>query len=137
MLRALLGLDTFRFTAMLASFTFVYKFVLNSLPLLPIHERLSILLLTPHTERSCPVDEERDDLPPQQISIPPNLYRVSPTTNGSNFDATNPTAAAKKNHSRLVVPRWHAALAGALAGLSIVWEKKSRRTMISQQLFVR
>ena len=34
--------------------------------------------------------------------------------------------------------RWHAALAGAVAGgLAIMWEKKSRRTVISQQMFVR
>lgn len=34
--------------------------------------------------------------------------------------------------------RWHAALAGAIAGcLAIIWEKRSRRDIIAQQLFVR
>lgn len=34
--------------------------------------------------------------------------------------------------------RWHAALAGAIAGgLAIIWEGRSRRGVIAQQLFVR
>ena len=34
--------------------------------------------------------------------------------------------------------RWHAALAGGLAGaLAIMWEKRSRRVFIGQQMFVR
>lgn len=34
--------------------------------------------------------------------------------------------------------RWHAALAGAVAGgLAIMWEKKGRKDLIAQQLFVR
>jgi hypothetical protein len=34
--------------------------------------------------------------------------------------------------------RWHAALAGAVAGgLAIMFEKRSRRTVIGQQMFVR
>ena len=34
--------------------------------------------------------------------------------------------------------RWHAALAGALAGgLAVLWETKERRLGIAQQLFVR
>jgi len=34
--------------------------------------------------------------------------------------------------------RWHAALAGAVAGgLAIMWEKRTRRGLIAQQMFVR
>jgi hypothetical protein len=34
--------------------------------------------------------------------------------------------------------RWHAALAGAVAGgLAILWETRSRRAIIAQQMFVR
>jgi hypothetical protein len=34
--------------------------------------------------------------------------------------------------------KWHAALAGSLAGgVAIMWEKRSRRATIAQQLFVR
>lgn len=34
--------------------------------------------------------------------------------------------------------RWHAALAGAIAGgLAIIWEKRNRRGVIAQQMFVR
>jgi len=45
--------------------------------------------------------------------------------------------------AQLVLPRkqtrrWHAALAGAIAGgLAIIWEKRTRRSLIAQQLFVR
>ena len=39
-----------------------------------------------------------------------------------------------RKHTR----RWHAAIAGAIAGgLAVIWEKKSRREIIAQQLFVR
>ena len=34
--------------------------------------------------------------------------------------------------------RWHAALAGGIAGgLAIIWEKRNRRGVIGQQMFVR
>ena len=34
--------------------------------------------------------------------------------------------------------RWHAALAGAVAGgLAIMWEKRTRQGLIAQQMFVR
>ncbi|KAL9713245.1 hypothetical protein Ac2012v2_004485 [Leucoagaricus gongylophorus] len=45
--------------------------------------------------------------------------------------------------AQLILPRkqtrrWHAALAGAIAGgLAIIWEKRTRRSLIAQQLFVR
>jgi hypothetical protein len=40
-------------------------------------------------------------------------------------------------YSRLDGARWHAVVAGALAGLSVLWEKKGRRITIAQQIFVR
>jgi hypothetical protein len=33
--------------------------------------------------------------------------------------------------------RWESALAGAVSGLAIFWEKRGRRVVIAQQLFVR
>jgi hypothetical protein len=122
---------------MLASFAFIYKFVLNSLPLLSIHEQLAILQLPSRTVRLHPVDEEWPQLPSQKMTISPDGYHASPAPQELDGVATHPTAAAEKVFSRLNVSRWHAAAAGALAGLSILWEKKSRRMMISQQLFVR
>ena len=43
----------------------------------------------------------------------------------------------KFNYSRMHVARWHAFVAGALAGFSVLSEKGEQRTMIAQQMFVR
>ncbi|KAJ7829223.1 hypothetical protein B0H14DRAFT_2810763 [Mycena olivaceomarginata] len=45
-------------------------------------------------------------------------------------------------HAQMVIVRkrtrrWESALAGAISGLAIFWEKRSRRVVIAQQLFVR
>ncbi|KAJ3555565.1 hypothetical protein NP233_g12179 [Leucocoprinus birnbaumii] len=98
---AIFGEDTWRFAAMLGTFTSVYKFLINALPIL-------IPALSPSKSSSAVDDESCDDLEAQL-----------PTTS-------------------LVTRRWHAALAGAVAGgLAISWEKRSRRGLIAQQLFVR
>ena len=108
----------------IGTFTGVYKFLINALPIL-----------------FPAISPENDEL------------KDAPTTDGPTLD--NPTKTVEvtlpKHKARLSLSahaqliflrkhtrRWHAALAGAIAGgLAIAWEKKSRREIIAQQLFVR
>ena len=135
-LHAIFGSDTFRFSSMLGSFTFIYKFLLNSLPLIPIPDQLSILQPYRSTRKHRAFDEG---------------YFVSPNTESQ--AATPLTIPSKREklgrkpghlsvnseivYSRLDGARWHAILAGAVAGLSVLLEKKERRITIAQQIFVR
>jgi hypothetical protein len=137
-LHAIFGSDTFRFSAMLASFTFIYKFLLNSLPLMPIPDQLSVLRTYRSTRKHRAFDEENF---------------VSPTAAESPGSATPLTIPSKREkqggksghlsvnselvYSRLDGARWHAIVAGAVAGLSVLWETKGRRITIAQQIFVR
>ncbi|KAJ7859259.1 hypothetical protein B0H13DRAFT_2237517 [Mycena leptocephala] len=84
--RAIFGIDSWRFAAMLGTFATLYKFIINALT-----------ILTPcHLARG-------------QMGLVRKRTR-----------------------------RWHSALAGAIAGgLAILWEKRNRRVIIAQQVFVR
>ncbi|KAG2013120.1 integral membrane protein [Coprinopsis cinerea AmutBmut pab1-1] len=112
---ALFGEDTWRFAAMLGTFTSLYKFLINALPILipamnPSEKPPSIEIPIPSF--SDPSEEKKAKL---SLSARAQLLMV-----------------------RKRVRRWHAALAGTIAGgLAIMWEKQSRRGVISQQMFVR
>ncbi|KAF9000326.1 hypothetical protein BDQ17DRAFT_1360047 [Cyathus striatus] len=94
---ALLGQDTWRFAAMLGTFTSLYNPSSSPSSSPPSHE-----------------------LPLHQKG------RLSAR------------AQAQLLLVRKKTRRWHATLAGAIAGgLAIMWEKRSRRGIISQQMFVR
>ena len=113
--------DTF-LCSFLGSFTFLYKFLINALP-----------ILVPSISRrgntgSALDDEELDLEAATSIEVP--------------LEKRKGRLSLSKRAQQLLVrkqtKRWHAALAGAIAGgLAIMWEKKGRKGIISQQMFVR
>ena len=136
-LHAIFGSDTFRFSAMLGSFTFIYKFLLNSLPLIPIPDQLSVLRSYRSTRKHRAFDEE-------------SFFSPVAESPGSATPLTIPSKREKREgksghlsvnseivYTRLDGARWHAIVAGAVAGLSVLWETKERRITIAQQIFVR
>lgn len=158
-LHALFGSDSWRFSAMLACFTFIYKFLLNALPLLPVPDSLSILRSARQNRlRRLEQDlESGSSLPTAPGSgfstgqhSPLMMQTKAKRERDLQMKATEHSEQAKKErrgshlsmeskvmYSRLDGARWHAFVAGAVAGLSVLFEKKSRRITIAQQLFVR
>lgn len=147
-LRAIFGTDTFRFSAMLGTFAFVYKFLLNSLPLLPIPTQLAFLLepsFKSKAKRSRSIISSAESEPGSSGYVTPSStllpvhHNQSGTTSasGPSLTPSHLSINGEINYLRLGGARWHAVLAGALAGLGVMWEKKERRVTIAQQLFVR
>ncbi|THU94885.1 hypothetical protein K435DRAFT_798523 [Dendrothele bispora CBS 962.96] len=141
--RAIFGLDTWRFAGMLGTFTGLYKFLLNALPL---------LVQSKHSgkEYSDTFDDDaEEDIPGAtlDVSIPPTPidpgnkakdYMQVPKSHRPRMERLSLSTQAQRILVRKKTKRWHAALAGAIAGgLGIMWEKKGRRVTIAQQLFVR
>ncbi|KAF8126436.1 hypothetical protein K438DRAFT_1890618 [Mycena galopus ATCC 62051] len=117
---AIFGTDSWRFAAMLGTFAALYKFLINALPILfPVRPSLT------------PFDEEEVSTPSSDSGITtPGLKRRRPGLSLS--------ARAQMVLVRKPVRRWQSALAGAISGgLAILWEKRSRRVVIAQQVFVR
>jgi len=114
---ALFGEDTWRFGAMVGSFTALYKFLLNALPIL------------------IPAINPRDKRPKYnsvEVSIPAGEGEAEEKAR------LRLTASAKLALITKRTRRWHAAMAGTIAGgLAIMCEKRGRRGVISQQMFVR
>ncbi|KAI6042738.1 hypothetical protein EDC04DRAFT_2656237 [Pisolithus marmoratus] len=109
---AIFGKDSFRFAAML------------------VHpKRLPILVPQPSEPPPSPFDESDDEsepTTPDPITLSQKRVRFSLSAHAQEV------WVRKRTH------RWHAALAGALAGsLAVMFEKRSRRIAIAQQLFVR
>lgn len=151
-LHALFGPDSRRFAAMLGSFAFLYKFVLNALPLIPIPDQLAILRSGRENRlRNRGLDLESG----YSLSSPPGTGLSSgqqtplmmhsrqaekKLTDGRELAGRRGSRLSMQSqvlYSRLDSARWHAVVAGAIAGLSVLWEKKSRRITIAQQVFVR
>jgi hypothetical protein len=139
---ALFGSDSFRAAAMLGSFVALYRFILNALPvLLPANLSLRENLQKLYASFFSNQDEQDDafalDNSPDSspAPTPPHKYR-SPV---ERRDARLSTSAqVHQNWVRRKTRRWHAVLAGAVAGVvAISFEKRSRRNVIAQQLFVR
>ncbi|KAA1466654.1 hypothetical protein DENSPDRAFT_767742 [Dentipellis sp. KUC8613] len=136
---ALFGEDSFRAGAMLGTFVALYRALLNALPILlpphvPIKRRVKQLL-------SLDVSVSNDG---SAVSDSPSSSRSSSPTRPT-FHAVSrrsarlsTTAQAHQIWVRKKTRRWHAIVAGAVAGgLAIAFEKRSRRVTIAQQLFVR
>jgi len=162
---ALFGSDSFRASAMLGpyhtprvyiypliastgSFVALYRIILNALPLLfpanlPLRTNLQNLfarLFSPEDESDIPfVDvspsSSSETSPPQAQSLPYPL-RISP---GDRREARlSSSAQVHQSWVRKKTRRWHSVLAGAVAGaVAVSFEKRSRQTVIAQQLFVR
>ncbi|CAG8629902.1 11661_t:CDS:2, partial [Acaulospora colombiana] len=133
---ALLGPDSFKFAAMLGTFVTLYKLLLNTLPLFSSHlSDFSPPLLpwgaqTPVTPAGYDSDPNWSLLTPSNEKGPikfnlgddtedrPGEPQIDP----SNIKATHEIWIRKKGR------RWHAALAGTIAGgLAVLWEKRERR----------
>ncbi|KAF7360547.1 hypothetical protein MVEN_00785800 [Mycena venus] len=122
---AIFGTDSWRFAAMLGTFAALYKFLINALP-----------ILIPAI-RPCPAPfadgdgkSTLSDSSPESGFATPGLQRRAPRLSLS--------AHAHMVLVRKRTRRWHSALAGAVSGgLAILWEKRSRRAVIAQQVFVR
>lgn len=110
----------------------MYKFLLNALPILipamnptkPYHNAVS----------DSPFHDEDLEAGPT-ASHPRSTLEVPLTKRTARLSLS---AQAQLVFLRKRTRKWHAAFAGALAsGLAIMWEKRSRRGIIAQQLFVR
>ncbi|KAI0053801.1 hypothetical protein FA95DRAFT_1481071 [Auriscalpium vulgare] len=145
---ALFGSDSFRAGAMLGSFVAIYRSILNSLPIVfpvntPLPARLKELLGIALSSRvpSLPLEPPSEsaiaDSPsPSRPGSPETLLPETPTAQRTARLSVN--AQVHQRMIRKKTRRWHAVVAGATAGgLAILWEKRSRRTTIAQQLFVR
>ncbi|KAI5993509.1 hypothetical protein EDD15DRAFT_2135963, partial [Pisolithus albus] len=107
-------------TQFTGSFVALYKFTLNALP---------ILLPQPSEPPPFPFGDSEDESEP----VTPDPIIPSSSQRRVRFSLS---AHALEVWVRKRTHRWHAALAGALAGsLAIMFEKPSRRIAIAQQLF--
>lgn len=119
---AIFGWDTWRFGVMIGTFTSLYKFLINSLPIL-------IPAINPRDVECCDLEASlAAGHPTSAVEFP--------------FADCNAHLALSKRAQEILVRKktrkWHAALAGAVAGgLAIIWEARSRRGVIAQQMFVR
>ncbi|KAJ7063088.1 hypothetical protein C8F01DRAFT_1131481 [Mycena amicta] len=128
---AVFGYDSVRFAAMLGTFASVYKFLINALPII-----FPAIKPKPRVFASAFEDDEDED----DIELPRIVsYPATPTNAHRKRSARlSLSASAQMALVRKRTRRWHSALAGGIAGmLAILWEKRSRRIIIAQQLFVR
>ncbi|KAJ6588609.1 hypothetical protein B0H19DRAFT_1100265 [Mycena capillaripes] len=130
---AIFGTDSLRFAAMLGTFAALYKFLINALPILiPAIKPRPRTLSSPFDDDD---DEEEMDLP-RTVSYPAS-GNATPLHRRRSARLSL-SAAAQMVLVRKRTRRWHSALAGAIAGsLAILWEKRNRRGVIAQQMFVR
>ncbi|KAI0298844.1 hypothetical protein BC826DRAFT_85166 [Russula brevipes] len=143
--RVLFGSDSFRTAAMLGSFVALYRIILNALPLLfpaniPLRENLRTLLASLFSTKNEQDDfvvespdssSDHSPLPVQALSL-----HISP---GERREARlSSSAQVHQTWVRKKTRRWHSVLAGAVAGaVAVSFEKRSRQSVIAQQLFVR
>ncbi|KAJ6570916.1 hypothetical protein DFH09DRAFT_1153350 [Mycena vulgaris] len=127
---AVLGSDSFRFAAMLGTFAALYKFLINALPIL-------IPAIKPRPRALESAFEDEDD--EEEMDLPRTVsYPGTPLHQRRRSARLSLSAHAQMVLVRKRTRRWHAALAGALSGcLAILWEKRNRRGVIAQQMFVR
>lgn len=107
---------------MLGSFTGIYRFILNFLPIL--------LPSLPTKQSNNDTGSPNESLTPM-VDYRAGLRRESLVERSSQLSIS---AQYLRKHSK----RWHAAFAGFVAGgIGVSFESKSRRLVIGQQLFVR
>ncbi|KAG8713477.1 hypothetical protein FRC11_012026 [Ceratobasidium sp. 423] len=123
---AVFGSDSFRFAAMMGTFVAVYKFFINALPLIPNDKLPTILQYTP------PATQSEFDSGSEGPLYMKRKEEKQPAT-----EITDPKPPSKDVFVRKPVARWHALVAGALAGLAVAFETPDRRLTIAQQIFVR
>lgn len=126
----------------------LYRIILNALPLLfPANlslrtnlQNLFARLFATDDESDSPfVDDSpssSSDTSPQQAQSLPYPLHISP---GDRREARlSSSAQVHQSWVRKKTRRWHSVLAGAVAGaVAVSFEKRSRQTVVAQQLFVR
>ncbi|GAW06050.1 hypothetical protein LENED_007943 [Lentinula edodes] len=124
--RAIFGLDTWRFAAMLGSFVSIYKFLLNALPfLIP-----SIRAPSDEYPSAFDDDDETQTLPTTvfDITVPPSPDDTKTpimSTQRRRMERFSLSTQAQRILIRKKTRRWHSALAGAVAGgLGVLWETR-------------
>ncbi|KAJ6495454.1 hypothetical protein C8R45DRAFT_1095086 [Mycena sanguinolenta] len=129
---AIFGTDSLRFAAMLGTFAAVYKFLINALPIL-----IPAIKPRPRTLASPFDDDDEEEMELPRVVSYPASGAATP------FHRRRSARLSLSAHAQMAIVRkrtrrWHSALAGAIAGsLAILWEKRSRRVVIAQQMFVR
>lgn len=104
----------------------LYKYLLNAFPLLSLSSSPSTLPISPDAYTSFGEPEIEDVEKGFSLRSTPVTRRLSAQ------------AQAHQEWVRKRTKRWHAVMAGALAGgLGLLFEKRGRRVNIAQQLFVR
>jgi hypothetical protein len=111
-------------TSYIGTFTSLYKLLLNALPILiPAMNPPEVI---------------------EKVTRSTSVEIPLPVTSGSSkSEEVRKGKLRLTTHAQLLMirkrtRRWHSALAGFVAGgLAIMWEKNSRRNVISQQMFVR
>ncbi|EMD40278.1 hypothetical protein CERSUDRAFT_79950 [Gelatoporia subvermispora B] len=145
---AVFGPDSFRFAAMLGSFVAFYKFILNALPIFlpePVRHRKSHSrsrsLLRASLLQGAPSDPpfHEDDNPLVEDDSEVDSPGLDASlAQGSRHARLSMSAQAHQVWVRKRTRRWYSVLAGAMAGgIAIMFEKRSRRVAIGQQMFVR
>jgi hypothetical protein len=123
----------------------LYRIILNALPFLfpaniPLRKNLHNLfarLFTTEDENDSPIiidsPSSSSEASPQSLPYP---LHISP---GNRREARlSSSAQVHQSWVRKKTRRWHSVLAGAVAGaIAVAFEKRSRQTVIAQQLFVR
>ncbi|KAG8893096.1 hypothetical protein FRC00_011041 [Tulasnella sp. 408] len=155
---ALFGEEPRRFAAMLGVFAALYKFILNSLPI--IIRRWTYLretgFHTPTEDSNGETDlEANDDDSPLEMKSRRNrlssqLSKLASTlldsATSSPSSPQRPPHLSSSTQASLQLARekgykfdaWHAALAGSIAaGVAILFERPKSRTAVGQQMFVR
>jgi hypothetical protein len=112
---------------MMGSFVAVYKFFINALPLIPNDKLPEVLRYTPPATQS-----ESDPRSPEEPLYMKKREEKRPAT-----EVADEKPPSKDVFVRKPVARWHAVVAGALAGLAVAFETPDRRLTIAQQIFVR
>jgi hypothetical protein len=127
------------------SFVSVYKFLLNTLPILfptttTKPPRKPIFFLPPPSGSSTPDDESETSA----LEMEPLTSTHSPASGTEEIPLAQRkgrlslTAQAHQVWVRKKTRRWQSIFAGSVAGaMAIMFEKKENRTGIAQQLFVR
>lgn len=122
----------------------LYRFILNALPLLfpadiPLRETLRNLLASLFSTKNEQDDfvVESPDSSSDHSPLPQALsLHISP---GERREARlSSSAQVHQTWVRKKTRQWHSVLAGAVAGaVAVSFEKRSRQSVIAQQLFVR
>lgn len=116
---------------MMGTFVAVYKLLLNALPLIPNSKLPALLQYRPP---SSELDPESGGTSPGSPNAP--LYMMSKEERNQG-EVQEEKPASRDVFVRKPVARWHALVAGGVAGLAVAFETPGRRLTIAQQLFVR